>query len=137
LKEELYLANVTMLDAQPRESIPAYLSAADVALVPLRRLALFKGALPSKMFDAWACGCPVLLSIEGEARRVLEQAQAGLFVEPESPQVLAEAVRRLAADRGQCRVYGANGRRFVEAHYSRQAQARRLTELLCKIIAAD
>ena len=137
LKEELSLSNVTMLDAQPRESIPAYLSAADVALVPLRRLDLFKGALPSKIFDAWVCGCPVLLSIEGEARRVLEQAQAGLFVEPESPQVLAEAVRRLAADRGQCRVYGANGRRFVEAHYSRQAQARRLTELLCKIIAAD
>ncbi len=87
-----------MLDAQPRESIPAYLSAADVALVPLRRLEIFKGAVPSKMFDAWACGCPVVLSIEGEARQVLEQAEAGVFI--------------------------------VEAHYSRQAQARRLTALL-------
>ncbi len=134
LRDALGLANVTMLDAQPRESIPAYLSAADVALVPLRRLELFKGALPSKMFDAWACGCPVVLSIEGEARRVLEQAQGGVFVEPESPTALAAALRRLAAERERCRAYGANGRRFVVAHYSRQAQARRLAELLESLV---
>ncbi len=83
MKERLGLANVTMLPERPRSDMPAFLSAADVALVPLRRLELFEGALPSKMFDAWACGCPVILSIDGEARRVLEQADAGLFVEPE------------------------------------------------------
>ena len=65
------LSNVTMLAEQPRSLMPTFLSAADVALVPLRRLKLFRGALPSKMFDAWACGCPVVLSIDGEARQVL------------------------------------------------------------------
>ena len=130
MREELGLANVTMLDARPRESMPAYLSAADVALVPLRRVELFKSALPSKMFDAWACGCPVVLTIDGEARRVLEQARAGLFVEPESPEKLAAALRFLSHERERCREYGANGRRFVQAHYSRQAQARQLAALL-------
>ena len=130
LKKELGLSNVTMLEAQPRETIPTYLSAADVALIPLRRLDLFKSALPSKMFDAWACGCPVVLSIDGEARRVLNRAQAGVFVEPESPEAMAEAIRVLSTDRERCRRHGANGRFFVEVHYSRQAQAQRLTELL-------
>ncbi len=129
-KDELGLANVTMREAQPREAMPAYLSAADVALVPLRRVELFKSALPSKMFDAWACGCPVLLSIDGEARRVMERAAGGVFVEPEDPAALAAAVRTLAAQRERCREYGAAGRRFVEAHYSRQAQARQLVELV-------
>ncbi|HID24078.1 MAG TPA: glycosyltransferase WbuB [Planctomycetaceae bacterium] len=130
MREELGLSNVTMLSAQPRERIPAYLSAADVALVPLRRLDLFKGAVPSKMFDAWACGCPVILTVDGEARWILEQAQAGLFVEPESPEALVEAIRFLSEHRDLCREYGANGRRFVERHYSRQVQAQRLVELL-------
>lgn len=130
LKKDLALPNVTMLDAQPRESIPAYLSAADAALIPLRRLDLFKSAVPSKMFDAWACGCPVVLSIDGEARRVLERAQAGVFVEPESSEAMAEAIRALATDRERCQEYGANGRRLVEKHYSRQAQALQLNELL-------
>jgi glycosyltransferase involved in cell wall biosynthesis len=134
LKSEMALSNVTMLDAQPREIIPAYLSAADVALVPLRKLELFKGALPSKIFDAWACECPIVLSMEGEARRVLERAQAGVYVEPESPQSLAEAVQALSKDRARCRNYGKSGRWFVEAHYSRQAQARRLADLLASPI---
>lgn len=130
LKRDTNLPNVTMLDAQPREAIPAYLSAADVALIPLRRLELFKGAVPSKMFDAWACGCPVVLSIDGESRQVLERAHAGVFVEPESAEAMAETIRALSTDSDRCRAYGRNGRRFVEAHYSRQAQARQLVELL-------
>jgi glycosyltransferase involved in cell wall biosynthesis len=125
LKRDTNLPNVTMLDAHPREAIPAYLSAADVALIPLRRL-----EVPSKMFDAWACGCPVVLSIDGESRQVLERAQAGVFVEPESVEAMAEAIRTLSTDRERCREYGANGRCFVERYYSRQAQARQLVELL-------
>jgi colanic acid biosynthesis glycosyl transferase WcaI len=130
LKAKMALSNVTMLDAQPRETIPAYLSAADIALVPLRKLELFKGALPSKIFDAWACECPIVLSMEGEARKVLEQAQAGVYVEPEYPQGLAETIQALSKDRDRCHGYGKNGRQFVEAHYSRQAQAQRLAALL-------
>ena len=132
-KEELGLANVTMLDAQPREAMPAYLSAADVALVPLRKVEIFQGALPSKMFDAWACSCPVALSIAGEARAVLERAGGGVFVEPEDPAQLAAALKALATDRPRCREMGAAGRRFVEENYSRQAQARELVGMLEKI----
>ena len=130
LRADLGLDNVVMLPEQPRTSMPAVLSAADVALVPLRKVELFEHAVPSKLFDAWACGCPVLLSIDGEARRVLEAANGGLFVPPEDPPALAQAISQLAnmPDRG--RSLGANGRRFTVERYSRQAQARQLEHLL-------
>lgn len=134
LKAELDLSNVTMLEAQPREAIPAYLSAADVALIPLRRLELFKGAVPSKLFDAWACGCPVLMSIDGEARTVLERAQGGVFFPPEDVEALVQAINRLQTAPDACKRFGENGRRFVEAHYSRQAQAQSLVALLEKLL---
>jgi len=130
LAEGYGLNNVRFHPEIPREQVPAFLSAADVALVPLRKLDLFKGALPSKMFDAWAAGCPTLVSIEGEAQRVLERSGAGRFVEPENPQALVEAIRALAADREGGRQMGNKGRAFVRAHYSRQAQARQLEQLL-------
>ena len=103
LRSDLGLDNVLMLPEQPRTSMPAVLSAADVALVPLRKVELFEHAVPSKLFDAWACGCPVLLSIDGEARRVLEAANGGLFVPPEDPSALAQAISQLAKmpDRGR------------------------------------
>ena len=130
LKADWGLDNVLMLPEQPRNSMPAVLSAADVAIVPLRKAELFQHALPSKMFDAWACGCPVLLGIEGEAQRVLAAANGGLAVPPEDAQALAAALRQMLAlpDRG--RQLGRNGRLFTEEHYSRQAQARQLEQLL-------
>ena len=90
LRDRLGLTNVTMLAEQPRSRMPAFLSAADLALVPLRKLALFRAAIPSKMFDAWACGCPIVLGIDGEARQVLDRADAGVFVEPEEAEQNAE-----------------------------------------------
>jgi glycosyltransferase involved in cell wall biosynthesis len=134
MKERLGLANVMMLPERPRSDMPAFLSAADVALVPLRRLELFEGALPSKMFDAWACGCPVILSIDGEARRVLKQADAGLFVEPEDAGQMAQAILQLKGDPALLCRYRDNGRRFVEENYSRQQLASRLERLLLAVI---
>jgi glycosyltransferase involved in cell wall biosynthesis len=134
MKERLGLANVTMLPERPRTDMPAFLSAADVALVPLRRMKLFEGALPSKMFDAWACGCPVILSIDGEARQLLERANAGLFVEPENAGQMAEAILKLKGDPDRLRRYGDNGRHAVEAGYSRQRLAVQLEALLLEMI---
>jgi colanic acid biosynthesis glycosyl transferase WcaI len=137
MKERLGLANVMMVPERPRSDMPAFLSAADVALVPLRRLELFEGALPSKMFDAWACGCPVILSIDGEARRVLAQADAGLFVVPEEAGQMAQAIERLKSDPALLRRYGANGRRFVEENYSRQRLAAQLEQLLLAVVEGE
>jgi glycosyltransferase involved in cell wall biosynthesis len=111
-----------------------YLSAADAAIIPLRRLEIFKGALPSKLFDAWACERPVLLSVDGEARRVMEEAGGGLFVPPEDPQALAQdliILKTLEDDRSRM---GKAGRRFTVEHYSRQAQAVRLARILENIV---
>ncbi len=130
LQTKLGLDNVLMLPEQPRSAMPAILSAADAAIVPLRKLDLFQSALPSKMFDAWACELPLLLSIDGEARRTLEAARGGLYVPPEDAAALAEAIRALTALPDHGRSLGQNGRRYTEQHHSRQAQARALEQLL-------
>ena len=74
------------------------------------------------MFDAWACACPILLSIDGEARVVLQGAQAGRWVEPEDAAGMAAAVGELRRRPAELRRMGENGRRFVATHYSRQAR---------------
>jgi len=126
----LELHNLTILPQQPPKGVPAYLSAADVALVPLRKIDLFKETVPSKLFDAWACERPVILGVDGEARRLLEDAQAGIFVPPEDPRAVASALIRLRDDPALCQSMGQNGRLVTVQNYSRQAQANKLAELL-------
>lgn len=137
LAETLGLPNVVFLGEQPRERMPAYLSAADVALIPLRNIELFKGALPSKLFDAWACERPVITSVDGEARSVVEQAHGGIFVPPENPQALVAAVFKLVENMPLRQEMGRSGREFTVQNYSRQALAESLARVLEKQIQID
>lgn len=137
LAQRYNLPNLTFIPEQPRETIVDYLSAADVALIPLRNLDLFKGALPSKIFDAWACELPVIINVEGEATRIILQAQAGISIPPENPQALAEAVRSLSTQKGACREMGKRGREFTLQRFSRQSQAQRLAQSLENLILPD
>jgi glycosyltransferase involved in cell wall biosynthesis len=86
------------------------------------------------MFDAWACQCPTLVSIDGEARQVLTAAKAGLYIEPENSEALVVAILQLQNDFAGSRQMGLNGRRIVTEYYSRQAQARQLERILTEIL---
>ncbi|HKS97365.1 MAG TPA: glycosyltransferase family 4 protein, partial [Terriglobia bacterium] len=126
---------VRFLGKLPRPEIPAYLAAADVCLVPLRRSEVFKTAIPSKMFEAMAAAKPVILGVEGEAKEILEDAQAGVAVPPEDPEALAGAILRLKADAALARELGASGRRAALEKYSRRKQAAAYLELLDGLVA--
>jgi glycosyltransferase involved in cell wall biosynthesis len=126
LKEDYGLTNVLTLPGQPLERMPAYLSMADVALVPLRKVNLFLGARPTKMFDAWACQTPTLITVDGEAREVLEEVGAGIFVEPENPQALANALLRLRDTPDSLAQMGLAGHRAVVEQYSLRVGSRQI-----------
>jgi glycosyltransferase involved in cell wall biosynthesis len=134
MQEDMALGNVTMLPEVPSTEMPSYLSAADCAIVPLKREPLFQGALPSKMFEAWACSRPVVLSVEGEAEAILREAGGGIACTPEDPESIAQAILQLATNRKEAEAMGARGRDYVAAHYSRQEQARALEALLLSVM---
>jgi colanic acid biosynthesis glycosyl transferase WcaI len=124
------LINVRFVDQQPREKIPAYISASDACLVLLKRTELFKTVLPTKMLEFMSCARPVILGVDGYARSVMEQAKAGVFIQPENPAELVEAVVRLAADPGLRESLGRNGRQHVLQYSSRQNTARMYLDVL-------
>jgi colanic acid biosynthesis glycosyl transferase WcaI len=127
--ERLALDNILYLPAKPREHIPLYLSAADVAWVPVVNIKLI-GLMPSKMFDALACERPVILGAVGPACRILEEHRAGVVISPEDAAGLAGAIIRLKKDRLLCREMGQRGRKLVVENYSREKQSEQLCRLL-------
>ena len=92
----------------------------------MRNLDLFRYTLPVKMFDAWACQRPIALLVNGEAHRLMDAAQAGVFVPPESPELLAEALIKLQESPDDLQRMGINGRKYVEEHFSREVLAEKL-----------
>jgi glycosyltransferase involved in cell wall biosynthesis len=120
------LHNLTFLPEKPCEQIPLYLSAADIALIPLRKAEVFKVVLPSKIFDAWSCERPVLFSIDGEAREMVETVHGGIFIPPEDPTKMAEALINLTNCPAELDAMGKNGHRYTEQNHSRKALAEKL-----------
>jgi hypothetical protein len=127
---ELGLANVTFLPTVPREQVPPLYRAADVCLVPLRAVPLFRSFIPSKMFEILACGRPVLASLEGEAAGILAASGAAVVVPPEDVDAIAAAATRLAADPAMRAALAARGRPYVAEHFDRRRLAVRYAEIL-------
>lgn len=118
------LSNIRFVDEQPRERIPDYICASDVCLVVLKKSDVFKTVIPTKMLEFMSCGRPVLLGVEGQARKIIEDAHAGVFIRPESADDLSEAVVRLVKDPQLRYELGRNGRKYILQHFSRLQTAR-------------
>ncbi len=127
------LKNIRIMGEMPRKEVIRYMTLVDCCLVPLKKAEILKTALPSKMFDAWACGKPIILSVDGEAREHLEKAEAGIWVEPEDSKGIANAVKYLLDNPESCEVYGSNGRKYVEKHFSRKVQVEKLEKILLEV----
>lgn len=116
------LRNITLLPYQPRSEVPYIYAAADVSLVPLMA-GTARTTIPSKIYTIMASGRPVLASVDTDSELVwiIENAKCGLAVPPDDADALESAIRRAFASQAEFKVFGENGRQYVEAHFSRQA----------------
>jgi len=124
------LSNICFLGQQARESIPAYIAGADVCLVMLKKTELFKTVIPTKLLEYMSCEKPVIVAVDGQARKIVEEAGAGIFVEPEDSYALAEAIRVLASDPERRRRMGISGRQYIVSRLSRERTAHNYISVL-------
>ena len=130
-----HLANVDFLDPQPHERMPWLFAAADVCSIPLRKLPMAGVTLPAKVFEIMACARPILLGVDGEARRLVEQeAGAAIYVEPENPEALVSAILYLRQHPEVADALGRRGRAFVEARFDREKLVETLEEQIAKLL---
>jgi colanic acid biosynthesis glycosyl transferase WcaI len=118
------LENVRFLPQVPPGQIGAIMAQADALLVHLRADSLFSITIPSKTQAYLAAGKPILMGVNGEARRLVERAGAGICFGSEKRDELVLAVTRLAqlTDRER-EIMGQKGLKFYQTHLSLSAAA--------------
>jgi glycosyltransferase involved in cell wall biosynthesis len=113
--------------------MPQILKEVDVALVPLRKLELFTGAIPSKIFEALSMEKALLLGVEGEAKlHFIDRGDAGLSFEPENAADLSQKMLELARNPSLIKSKGANGRQYVSEYFNRNKIAADFLRVLQK-----
>lgn len=91
--EEMGALNIEFRGRVPRAEMSAIYNEADFALVTLKDLPVFRGTIPSKFQASIAHGVPVITTVQGDLKGIVERLKVGLVAEPENPDSLASAFR--------------------------------------------
>jgi glycosyltransferase involved in cell wall biosynthesis len=133
----LEVEQVRFLGYQPREVLPESLSSADVHVVGLAR-GLSGYVVPSRLYGILAVGRPVIVAAdaESETAQVVLEAEAGVVVPPNRPELLAAAIRKAHDGELDLETMGRNGREYVRGA-DRAVAIGRYRTLLWELVGAN
>ena len=98
LAKEMKLDNVIFHESVSKDDVTKFLSVLDISLIHLKKIDLFKTVIPSKMFESFGMGLPILLGVEGESADLLLELGAGITFVPENHEDLATHILTLSVD---------------------------------------
>ena len=119
LKNKLGLNNIYFNLPVSKNEIRQIIKSIDAAIIPLKKIELFMGAIPSKILEVLALGKPILLGVNGEARELfINSGNCGLYFEPENFESLAENILRLYESEGLHIELGKNGNNYIKNNFN-------------------
>lgn len=125
------LGNVRFSDPIGDKAEVARLAAAsDACLTIYSNVPVLYTCSPNKLFDTFAAGRPAIVNTPGWLRQLVEDSDAGLYVRPDEPGDLADAVTRLRDDPELARRLGEGGRRLAERRFDRDRLAAEVLAVL-------
>ncbi|MDA7619911.1 glycosyltransferase family 4 protein [Akkermansiaceae bacterium] len=130
------LNSVIFTGRRPKEDMPVFLAATDVCFVHLRKTPLFQTVMPSKIFEAFGMRRPILIGVEGEARKLVDASGGGWAMPPEDEKSLVSALLKALDDRNDCEIKGERGRDYVVTHFDRDQLAKDYLDIL-RAVALD
>lgn len=128
---DLNIQNVKFYDPVPKKEVLKFILASEMGASVLLKNDTFKTVYSNKTFDYMSCKTPILMAIDGVSRELVEEADAGIFVEPENPRDFAEKIRLYLENPEEIKRQGSNGFRYAKANFDRDVLAKSyLTHLL-------
>lgn len=121
LVDQLGATNVSFQGRVSRDQMGAIYSRSDYALVTLKDLPAFRGTIPSKFQASLFHGLPVITTVQGDVRSLVEEMAIGHTADAESVPSLERAFRAAAAEAGDARSAMASRARL--AYTNRFSQA--------------
>lgn len=100
--EQHHLTNVIIRTLLPQERVSEVYSLGDVALITCKA-GVGNSGMPSKLWNIMACNTPIIASfdIDSDVSEILKESGAGVCVEPENVNALADEIRSVFSNRQQ------------------------------------
>jgi len=128
------LVNIQFIDSVPKKEVFKYIIASVFGMSVLKKVDTFKTIYSNKTFDYMACKTPLFLLIDGVSRKLVEEANCGIYVEPENPEAFARTIATFS-QKGEKEIkeMGQNGYDFAKLHFDRDVLAKRYIKYLMDV----
>ena len=124
------LLNIQFIDPMPKREVLKFVLASDMGASVLKKTDIFKTIFSNKTFDYFSCKRPVLMAIDGISRQLIEEADAGIFIEPENAQDFADKVRYCLNNPDLLVRQGNHGYRYAKLYFDRDVLAQKYLDYL-------
>jgi glycosyltransferase involved in cell wall biosynthesis len=125
------LDNCLFLDRMPKKELNDVMARADIGLMVLANVpAFYYGTSPNKFFDYIASGLPIVNNYPGWLADMINENKCGVAVEPEKPELFADAIEKLANNPELRKECGENGRALAEREFARDLLGSKFVEFL-------
>lgn len=119
----------------PVEYMPRFFACADALLVTLKKDPVFTLTIPAKIQSYLACAKPILAALDGEGKRIIEEAGAGFAAESGDPVKLAENVLQLyQMNEDKRQQMGSYGREYFDRHFKRDVLFQHLEQWMVELM---
>lgn len=130
LAEKTGLKNVVFLDPVSKKDVFKYILSCDIGASVLQKNDTFKTVYSNKTFDYMSCKKPILMAIDGVSRKLVEDANAGVYVEPENENEFNIKIRQFMSNPEILITLGLNGYQYAKENFDRNILAERYIQEL-------
>ena len=129
------LSNIHFISRMAIDEIGKVLTEADALLVHLKDDELFSITIPSKTQAYLAKSRPIIMAVKGDAANLVNEAQAGICIEPENPEQLSWAVSQLVGMSADARIQlGKNAAEFYQTTLALQVGMKHFLDIFDDVI---
>jgi glycosyltransferase involved in cell wall biosynthesis len=113
--------NVIFHESVNKAKLAGIMNSADIGMQLLSNIpAFYYGTSPNKFFDYISAGLPVINNYPGWLAGIIEEKNCGFSVEPDSPQIFADALVEAADNRDALLLMGENARKLAKSSFNRE-----------------
>ncbi|OGY26357.1 MAG: hypothetical protein A2Z42_03455 [Candidatus Woykebacteria bacterium RBG_19FT_COMBO_43_10] len=131
LAEKFNLSSrVYFLKAVPSVDVLKWASGADVGVSPIQNISTsYYYSSPNKVFEYLMAGLPIAVSNFPEMKRILGKFEVGETFDPEDPEDIAKAVKKISQDPRRYERLKANALKAAREEYNWEMESKKLIDL--------
>lgn len=108
------------IDSQPPERVKDFLSVCDLAFLSLSSNPLFYLTIPAKLQTYMACAMPIIASVQGESKDIIESSGAGFCSRPGDADQIAENILKAKnMSLEELALMGKKARKYYESNFAK------------------